>query len=205
MTSQPVPQPDIDGPDDEFLIDDLETVRLLNDHVRSTILQLLVFEPRSVKELAAELDVPVTRLYYHVNLLEEAGVIRVVATRKAGAMIQKLYQATARFYRPSPTILDTIDDPREAARIGAATVLDMARIDVEQALFARFTQADGPHLATALGRSSMRLHPDDAEELRERLMSLVQEYEDRSTDGVWMSFSFALAPTAGMSRGSGDE
>lgn len=201
MTSHPLTEPQIHGPEDEFLLEDLDTVRMLNDPVRSTILQLLIFEPKTVKDLAAELDVPVTRLYYHVNMLEDAGVIRVVSTRKAGAMIQKLYQATARSYRPSPRIAETIDDPREAARIGVATVLDTARVDIEQAVAARFADPEGDHPPAGLGRTVMRLHPEDAQALLDRLTAILEEYEDVSSDdGMWMSFSYALAPSAGLPK-----
>jgi DNA-binding transcriptional ArsR family regulator len=205
MTTNALTDPQIEGPDDEFLIEDLDIVRMLNDPVRSTILQLLIFEPKSVKDLAAELDVPVTRLYYHVNMLEDSGVIRVVATRKAGAMIQKLYQATARSYRPSPRIVDTIDDPREAARIGVATVLDTARVDVEQAVAARFAEPDGDHPPSGLGRTILRLSPAEAQRLLDELGALLESFEDISDDtGMWMSFSYAFAPSAGLPKGAVD-
>ena len=105
----------------------------------------------SVKQLAEELDVSVTRLHYHVNILEGAGVIRVVATRKAGAMIQKLYHATADSYRPSRSLVDNIEDPREAARVAAAAVLGTARVDAEQALAARFFNPKSSHPALLTG------------------------------------------------------
>jgi len=47
-------------------------------------------EPSTARDLAQNLDVPVTRLYYHLNLLLEVGVIEVVETRKSGAMLQRL-------------------------------------------------------------------------------------------------------------------
>lgn len=48
---------------------------------RLRILGLLRREPRTLKQLVAELDLPTTRLYYHVNLLESHGLIRAVETR----------------------------------------------------------------------------------------------------------------------------
>jgi DNA-binding transcriptional ArsR family regulator len=199
MTSHPLPPAEFGGPDDEFLIDDLETIELLNHPVRSTLLQLLLFHPRSVKELASELDVPVTRLYYHVNMLEDAGVIRVVETRKVGAMIQKLYQASARSYRPSPTFVQGIEDPRKAARVGVATVLDTARVDMEQVLTARFSDPAASHPPSALGRTMLRLSTADAEEFRDQLTKLVETFEARSSeDGLWIGFTYVMAPSAGL-------
>jgi DNA-binding transcriptional ArsR family regulator len=75
----------------EYLeIDDIEVFEVLNNPVRVRILRQLM-EPKSVKGVAESLNMPPTRLYYHFNLMEEAGIIFVVETRKAGAMMQRLY------------------------------------------------------------------------------------------------------------------
>ena len=107
-------------------IHDLHTLELLNDSLRLRILSLLD-EPKSVRTVAEDLDVPVTRLYYHFNMLADAGLIRVVETRKVGAMIQKLYEASGTDYRPGKDLLANIGDPRKFAEVATATVLDGAR------------------------------------------------------------------------------
>src|SRR5262245_20848099 len=63
---------------DEWIVSDLETLKLLGNPLRAQILQELVARPMSVKQIAAALGEPVTKLYRHVDLMLRAGVIRVV-------------------------------------------------------------------------------------------------------------------------------
>ena len=92
-------------------VEDIGLFEALNNPIRFRIIRHLQ-EPRSVKEVAELFGVPPTRLYYHFNMLEEAGVISVVETRKAGAMLQKLYQVRARrFARRRPWLEVTTSLP----------------------------------------------------------------------------------------------
>ena len=91
-------------PADYMVVEDIEVFEVLNNPLRLRILRLMM-QPITVREIAEGLDVPATRLYYHVNLLEEAGIVSVVDTRKAGAMLQKVYLAKARGFKPSPALV----------------------------------------------------------------------------------------------------
>ena len=81
-------------PDEEFLIEDLEGFRVIDNPLRQRLLHL-ARHPKSVRELADALEVPVTRLYYHVNMLEKAGFIEAVDVRKSGAQLERVYQRLA--------------------------------------------------------------------------------------------------------------
>ncbi len=59
-------------------------------------------EPRSVGELSSIVDVPVTKLYYHVKLLLKAGLVAAVDERRVGNLTETLYLATAREFRFDP-------------------------------------------------------------------------------------------------------
>lgn len=121
-------------PDDTFWLETAEHFDILSDTTRLEIIELLM-KSRSVRELADEMGVPRTRLYHHMNLLEEAGMIRVVDTRPSGAQTEKVYQVAAYFFQPSPEYLDTAE-PREKAQavltsIFAATEADFVRAVTE--------------------------------------------------------------------------
>jgi DNA-binding transcriptional ArsR family regulator len=74
-------------------------LKALADPLRMAILAALHRDaPRdlrilSVKELAAELGEPKTKLYRHVRQLEAAGLIRVAATRLVSGILEQRYQA----------------------------------------------------------------------------------------------------------------
>jgi DNA-binding transcriptional ArsR family regulator len=86
-------------------IEDLASLKAISDPLRLRI--LLVFSddaPRTVKEIAAELGVEPTRLYYHIRILEKAGMIRVASQRMVSGIEEKTYEATASSWVPSPSV-----------------------------------------------------------------------------------------------------
>lgn len=85
-------------PDGVGLITSLGQIEALSNPVRSRILRQ-AGRPATVAELAERLDVPQTRLYYHVNLLVREGMLAQVDERKSGARIEKIYLRTAATFK----------------------------------------------------------------------------------------------------------
>ncbi|HUQ39691.1 MAG TPA: winged helix-turn-helix domain-containing protein [Acidimicrobiales bacterium] len=77
--------------DDTLVIDDLATLRAFADPLRHRIIALLD-RPRSVRDLAERLERPADRLYYHLRLLEQHGLIQPVE----GGNGERRYRASAR-------------------------------------------------------------------------------------------------------------
>jgi DNA-binding transcriptional ArsR family regulator len=79
-------------------VDSVDSLRALADPTRLAILTALMdrhdeLPVLSVKELAARLGEPQTKLYRHVKQLEAAGLIQVAATRIVSGIIEQRYQA----------------------------------------------------------------------------------------------------------------
>jgi DNA-binding transcriptional ArsR family regulator len=187
--------------------EDIEALELLNSPIRVRILRHLL-EPATVKDVAENLGVPATRLYYHVNLLESAGIIATVETRKVGAMLQKVYQTTARNFRPSPRLPQSGRDPVELARIAVGVVLDGARVDAEEALAAHFEHVRDDSLDEvhgAFGRTITFFTEEEAEEFAEKLGRFIEEEFDKddTTEGEEYGLTFAFFPLAGLQKGDG--
>ena len=80
-------------------------MRVLNDPLRMRLLAAIARRPDSAKDLAERFDVPTTRLYHHLGLLEEHGFIEVVATRRSGARTERCYGMRPRSaVRPGPAL-----------------------------------------------------------------------------------------------------
>jgi DNA-binding transcriptional ArsR family regulator len=82
-------------------VDDIEMLKAMADPTRLAILAALMKSGQnlpvmSVKELAAELGEPQTKLYRHVKQLEAAGLIRVAGTRLVSGILEQRYQACQR-------------------------------------------------------------------------------------------------------------
>src|SRR5690242_5492835 len=88
-------QPETCEPVESIVVTNLETLKVVSDGLRSRIVDLLRAEPQTVKQLAATLNLPPKKLYYHINLLEQHELIRVIGTRIVSGIIEKTYRATA--------------------------------------------------------------------------------------------------------------
>jgi DNA-binding transcriptional ArsR family regulator len=187
-----------------FEIEDLATLDVINDPLRMRIVHLTSIAARTVKEMAEELGVPVTRLYYHVNLLTEVGVIEIAETEKVGAMIQRRFRAVADDYRLAKTLTDSMRDDVKLAEVAAATVLDGARLDAEAMLARHFADPEDQPPIGAFGRTFFTLEPDRVAYWQERLSELVEEIDresDAVEDGEVYSFTYVFAELASPFRG----
>jgi DNA-binding transcriptional ArsR family regulator len=113
-------------------VSDVETLKVLADPTRLAILTALMERSRedlrvmSVKELAAELGEPQTKLYRHVKQLEAAGLIRVAASRLVSGILEQRYQACQTDLMFGPELLGETAAADESEPF-IATVLDRYR------------------------------------------------------------------------------
>jgi DNA-binding transcriptional ArsR family regulator len=199
----------MNGNDGVMEIDDIGVLEILNNSTRLKILSNLE-EPSSVKAVAVAMGVPATRLYYHINLLADAGLIEVVETRKVGAMIERLYRSVADTFRPGQALFENNADLGRLAKVTSDIVLDGARLDAETGLLRHFE-------AMAEGMKRSELHPGtvsrsvrsvsraQAEEFLKRLEDLVDEWSGTDTtdeDSEEFSLSIVFFPLVSPTQGA---
>jgi DNA-binding transcriptional ArsR family regulator len=73
-------------------------LRALADPLRGTLLELVLERAASVTEMALATDRPKGTVAYHVNLLVDVGLLRVVRTRRVRAIEERYYGRVARTY-----------------------------------------------------------------------------------------------------------
>jgi DNA-binding transcriptional ArsR family regulator len=71
-------------------------LRALVDPLRGTVLELLHERAATVRELAEAVGRPKSTVAYHVNLLVDAGLLRVVRTQRVRAIEERYYGRVAR-------------------------------------------------------------------------------------------------------------
>lgn len=190
-------------------IDDLETVRLMSDATRMSILQAFAGrdEPLTVKHLGRILGIPATKLYYHVGLLEERGLIQVVGTRLVSGIVEKSYQPTALSFEIDRSLFGpTGGGADEVFEQMAGAVFDGVRREVADGVrTGSIVMGDSGDRTRRLNltKSIARLTPRRAEELRTRLAALVAEFEpnDQDPEAIEMAwFSVVYPLPAGSAR-----
>src|SRR6266699_2543948 len=95
-------------PAQEMVISNFDTLKVAADPVRLRIMEVLIDNPLTVKQVARKLESAPTKLYYHVNLLEEHGLITVTGSRIVSGIIEKQYRASASSLRVDRSLL-TLD------------------------------------------------------------------------------------------------
>ena len=73
-------------------------VRAIGNRLRTTILGLLHERAATVTEMAAAVGRPKSTVAYHVNVLRDAGLVRVVRTRRVRAIEERYFGRTARMF-----------------------------------------------------------------------------------------------------------
>ena len=82
--------------DEMLVVTAPEQLRALADPLRGTLLELLLERAATVTEMAQAVDRPKSTVAYHVNLLVDAGLLRVVRTRRVRAIEERYYGRVAR-------------------------------------------------------------------------------------------------------------
>lgn len=197
------PAPDIL---EEVEISDIAALRQIANPIRLRILFHLR-QPLSIRELAGVMDVPVTRLYYHVGILFDAGVILVTTTRKRGPQLEKVYRIVAQSIRPSSAILnDGNVTPAEFAEVAATIVLDTTRAELVTSLSRHAAAGFDPDAVVgSLGRSIISMSQERATEIAEHLIDLINDLKAEDEPGgtlYGLTYSFfpIEPPTEGPSK-----
>lgn len=161
---------------EQLEVDTATQLKALGDQLRWTILDLVLERAMTVSELAARLGRPRGSVAHHVNVLVDAGLLRVVRTRKVRAIEERFYGRVARTFvmEHAPGEVPFLDD--------VLADIDLTRPDDEVAAGFTFRHA--------------RIPRDRAEQYVARLHELALEFIDEPRAGdVEYGLYLALFPT----------
>ncbi|WP_218082655.1 winged helix-turn-helix domain-containing protein [Anthocerotibacter panamensis] len=202
VSSPPLPLP-------ESTITSLEALKVISDPFRQQLLSKLGGIPRTVKELAAEVGLSYTRLYYHINLLEEHHLIRVTHTRLVSGILEKHYQATAYSFLVDRTLLTLkVAQRNEGLEAVLDYVLRQTATDIQASVQSGSVDLSqtAPDLQALLARRRVvHISPEKAQSVYCRLTELLTELlsENPGPEDHPMPYALALAfyPTQPTSTG----
>ena len=167
-------------PIEQLQISTLETLKVFSDPLRQQIIEALLDGPKTVKQVATELDHSPTKLYYHVNLLEEHGLIRVTETRVVSGIIEKHYQAAARSFLIHRALLTPgRDSDDEAVDAAFDAMIEPIRADIHKGIRQGVIDMsdDSPqHRKLRMWRAMSMMNEEQAEAFYARLEALIQEF-----------------------------
>jgi DNA-binding transcriptional ArsR family regulator len=89
--------PDYDV-EDLRIVSSPQELRAMADPLRGTLLDLVLERAATVSELAAAVGRPKSTIAHHVGVLVDAGMLKVVRTRRVRAIDERFYGRTARIF-----------------------------------------------------------------------------------------------------------
>ena len=192
---------------EEIRITDLETLKVVSAPLRVQILERIGLESETgqlttVKQLSKDLEIPPTKLYYHINLLEKYGLIHIAETKVVSGIIEKYYQIAAKRIRADLHISkNTKIDRNEGMTLAISsisTMFDTAKINVERSFQSRLeeTQEGEPELVGMLTSQTMlQLSPEQAQDFISRVNALISEFEEiENPDGLTFGLTVLFNP-----------
>ena len=168
---------------DTLVVSETSQLRALGDEVRGRIVGLLRVRAASASELAKLLHMPKGTVGHHLKVLERAGLVRVVRTRRVRAVTEKYYGRVARLF-----LLKSTDERDDELVFGVGAVtLRVAAAELA------VTEEVGMH---ALLR--VRLDAPAAKRFNRRLDRLVKDVRAaEAAEGEFWSVALALYRVAG--------
>ena len=184
-------------PADLYVIESLEELRTIANPLRIRILDCLIEQARTVKEVGYQLGIGSTKLYYHVGELEKVGLVRLVHTEIHSGIQVKYYRAIASYYYLSASMLHEDDRASGGSAASGAFLSSIVEIGSHELRRAISDGTVDRHDDTYIvSRRTRRMSPERAREFRDRLSALDREYraaEDPAGE-LTMEFMVALFP-----------
>lgn len=164
--------------------------RALSDPRRVRIWELLDNAPSTAARLANALSAVPNRLYYHLRILESAGLIEVVGTEVTGRMAERVYgvnrrHVTSDLGRGSP----------QERILFFSSLLETTRAEIAEVVADQARAAEEGHQPAPLSllRRAVSLSPQGFDELTGRMRELVEEIEGRHPSSGHADFRLLLA------------
>lgn len=190
-------------PAERSVLDSLDALKVYFDPMRLKIIYEMVNTPKTVQEIASALNVPFTRLYYHINLLEKHNIIRVVETRSMSGAVEEKYYQVAAYQFIVPNDLLSFSNPEEAEGINLflAKMLDETSDDIRLSIQTGRVNMEvkSPHPDSLLVRRGLiRMSREKVEQFHQDLHNLMKKYRDEAAqpDDIYYGFTVALYPSA---------
>jgi hypothetical protein len=156
-------------------------------------------EPLNVRQVAERLGLAPSKLYYHIGLLENIGLIQVVDTRLHKNIVEKTYRSRFTSLAVDPALLNfNTEAGKENLNTALLATLDATRDDILRSLQARALALDqgapGQPRKMIVSRQVCRLPEARAGEFHDRLQALLQEFDAADTQDP-SQLAYALAVT----------
>ena len=176
-----------------MIVQDLETLKILADPLRSQILEILAPAKLTINQMAEKLGFTPSKLYYHINLLEKHGLIQEVDRIVKANIIEKVYWITAYECKMDHDLFNfSTPEGQESVMTAMVTPINSTREDMLRSLEARATAldqgAEEHPRQVVIFREVRKMSDETADRFAERIKEVLEDFEkfegDQESDEV---------------------
>ena len=165
----PVIMPDLPP---RVTISNEQQFKAISDMVRSRILGVIQYQPLTARQIAQRLQATPGAIGHHLHVLEEAGLVKVVARRITRGIVASYYTRSARMF--------DYNLPPEVRGFLSINLDRMARVQAE--LMDSIVSHEENDQVRTDAFPHVRLSSDKAMEYRQRFMTLLDQLIDEEPD-----------------------
>jgi predicted ArsR family transcriptional regulator len=181
---------------DILTLTDLGQLKALSDPFRQRILEGFSAKPATTKQVAERLGEKPTKLYHHVEILEQAGLVKLVETRPNRGTVEKYYHTTARKFAIDQRLLAVSSRARETTNELQAMVMNalQAGLDDAQAGFAaELFKSKSSSYPVAAAHTRVRVSPKQLAKLVRKIQEWGEQCQAADNKDGEIEYSFTLA------------
>lgn len=169
-----------------FEIENAGQLKAIADPLRRRLLEVFASGPITTKQAASLIDEKPTKLYHHVDFLEQSGLIKLVGTRPNRGTTEKYYQSVARKFAVRKELVEVgsanDSELQELENVLVETLEDSLR-NLRKSLDDKLLQSSNLPKAIALINTEVYLNEAQVNELAEVVQSWLEKNDTLKSEG----------------------
>ena len=159
---------------ESYTIKHLDQLRLLTDPLKLKLVRAFAEGDKTTKQVAAELGESTTKLYRHVDALQDAGLLLVVKETPKRGTVERTFRAVARRFEADRSLF-----AEQAGEDGADAFREVLRTSEEEILRA-LASADPDTVSEdfVLARIRCKRSPESIASLRQSLAEWIESVQE---------------------------
>jgi len=184
--------------EDTLVIDTLDQLKVFADPLRQRLLQAFCCNPATVKQVAEGMGEKPTRLYHHVDLLEQNGFLEIVETKQVRGTVEKTYQTVARKIIVDHAMVGSLEEETGDPEVKNVIIntIQACLVDARDNLDEEFLQRKHQP-AVVIAQAKVQMTPTQLKVFEEKLDTLLQDIsalEHGDEEQTVYSFTAACFP-----------
>ena len=180
---------------ESIILKTLDQIKVLSHPLRMKILEALSRKPMTTMQVAEKLGEKPTGLYHHVDLLEEAGFIKLIGARKKRGTVEKYYKTVARRFSIDRKLLELSSSAKEA--IGGLQEMVLGFLndtasEIQKSITDKLINKEDKKSKALIWRTHIRGSKQQIKKLKKEFEKLIEKCDEMDSEDGEVEYGFTL-------------